>query len=315
MAHIPSGCSIECDLHMSGRNKRFSVILCSRNRAGQVENCLRNLDVGAIKALGGEIVLVDSNSSDVTPRIMRKFMRQNPALQSVFVQVDEPGLSIARNAGVRASSGAILVYLDDDVYLAEDYFVRALERLEVRSPGVDFVGGRILLFDETDSRYGCKFGTKYWECRPGSIVRPGVFQGTNLCARRRVYDAVNGFDDAFGPGKKYRCDDVDFIARAVALGCRGAYDPNLVVFHHHGRKDGKDTVDLDRSNLAASGAFFASMVRQGHRKYFLSAVFYSLAVSAKRIVPRQPRLEWGGKAFILFWSGFFDYWLDTEASR
>ncbi len=291
---------------------RFSVVLCSRNRAEQVERCLESLDVGTIVELGGEIVLVDSNSTDATPGVMRMFMKRNPALRSALVQVDEPGLSIARNAGVQAASGNILVFLDDDVYLDKGYFVKALQRLEVLSPDIDFVGGRILLFDKTDSRYGCKFGTAYWECPPGSTIRPGVFQGTNLCARRKAYDAVGGFDDSFGPGKKYRCDDVDFIARAVAAGSRGAFDPELVVFHHHGRKDGEDTIKLDRSNLLASGAFYASMVMQGHRKYFLGGVFYSLAISAKRAIPRTPRLEWGGKAFFLFWSGFRDYWREAK---
>ena len=286
--------------------RRFSVILCSRNRASQVSKCLASLNLAPLAALDGELVLVDSASTDTTLDVFHRFKAENSQIPCKVLTTNEPGLSIARNAGVKNSSGGVLVFLDDDVYLGDEYISKVLALLEDPSSYIDFVSGRILLFDPTDSRYGCKFGTRYWEAGPGSTVRPGQFQGTNFCATREVYERVGGFDDELGAGKQFRCEDVDFVARALSAGFRGAYDPQLEVFHHHGRKNGEETRDLDRQNLYAAGAFYSKMTISS-QAYKLPAVWFSCASAARRLIPRRTKLAPGWSAMREFWQGFKDY--------
>jgi glycosyltransferase involved in cell wall biosynthesis len=68
---------------------------------------------------GTEVVLVDDGSTDDTPRICHHFASTRSGWR-VIRRPRASSPSAARNAGVRASSGAILFFLDgDDLFLPE----------------------------------------------------------------------------------------------------------------------------------------------------------------------------------------------------
>jgi GT2 family glycosyltransferase len=99
------------------------------------------------------------------------------------------------------------------------------------------------------------------------VLRPGLIQGANLAARRAVFDGIGGFDPELGAGARYRCEDVDFVARALAGGWRAVYDPSLVVYHDHGRREGEGLDALRDENAFAAGAYLAKMISLGHWRY------------------------------------------------
>ena len=57
---------------------QVSVILCSRDRSEQVSLCLERFDMSELVKLSGELVLVDSASSDNTREVFDRFKAQNP---------------------------------------------------------------------------------------------------------------------------------------------------------------------------------------------------------------------------------------------
>ena len=97
----------------------LSIVLATRDRAHRLETTLER--VARMRSRHEwELVVVDNGSTDDTPAVVREFAVRAPM---PVVQVDEPraGLGRARNAGVRASSGALVAVTDDDCYPREDY--------------------------------------------------------------------------------------------------------------------------------------------------------------------------------------------------
>lgn len=256
---------------------KVSVVLCSRDRATQVSRCLNRFDIQALKEVQGELVLVDNGSSDLTRQVFEDFRTHNPDYPVQVYIEEKKGLSIARNTGVERCQGELIVFLDDDVYLGEKYFQKVISIFQKMDNSVGVVGGRILRFDPEDSLYCCQLSDQHRHFTKGSTVRPGLLQGANFAIRRQVFDRIDGFDVALGAGQKYRCEDIDFIARALKADWDAVYNPQLVVYHHHGRKDGDDVELLRHDNSYASGAFFAKMLRLGYRDYWSLLAIYVLS--------------------------------------
>lgn len=281
----------------------LSVVLCSRNRAAAVTECLRRLDLVGLAGAGGEVVLVDNGSSDDTGQAFRDFADRAGTVPVRVVDEPRAGLSRARNAGVRASTAPIIVFLDDDVYFEPGYFRDVLDLFGEHDDTLGVVGGRILRHDPSDSLYGCQLSERARNYAPGDWIRPGAIQGANFVATRACFNALGGFDEALGAGAKYRCEDIDFIARALQRGFSARYEPSLVTYHDHGRKDGEDIEALRRANSHAAGAFFAKMTGMGYRVYWPWLAAYVLSTPLRpnmKLAPflrgwREYRAEFGAR--------------------
>lgn len=274
----------------------LSVVLCSHNRMEQVARCLERFDMSGLTRINGEFVLVDNASSDGTRGVFDEFQARHSSSRVHVVSEQRKGLSIARNTGVRHSRGAVIVFLDDDVYLERGFLANVLGLFDRESRKTGIAGGRILRFDPDDSLYCCQLNERHQRYGPRSTVRPGALQGSNFSIRRSVFEAVGGFDEALGAGQKYRCEDIDFIARTLQANWEAVYDPSLVVYHHHGRRDGEDVESLRHDNSYASGAYFAKMLLLGYQRYWGLLAAYILSA------PIRPNMKLG--SFIKGWRDY-----------
>ncbi|MFD2237505.1 glycosyltransferase family 2 protein [Aureimonas populi] len=242
----------------------ISLIICTRNRGPQLKQALERLPHSDIAAHGAEVVLVDNGSTDTTQEVVRAF-QAGAAYPVVLVHEARKGLSNARNAGLRASRGEIILFTDDDCYLAPDYVTKARAAFARRE--FDFCGGRILLHDPQDypiAIYDEPLAKRY---PARSVVEAGYFQGASLNFRRSVWEAIGDFDAGLGAGTPFRCEDIEWVARALMAGFTGAHEPSLVVHHHHGRQDPHEVRALERDNDLARGAFYMVMMLGGHLSY------------------------------------------------
>lgn len=94
---------------------RFSVIIPAHNAAATVGAAMASvLDQGRTDT---ELIVVDDASSDETALIAERIAAESPRA-TVLRQPGNAGVSAARNAGVAASTGEVIVFLDaDDVQL------------------------------------------------------------------------------------------------------------------------------------------------------------------------------------------------------
>jgi glycosyltransferase involved in cell wall biosynthesis len=236
----------------------ISLVICTRNRATQLQRCL-----DAVAHLVAddrfELVLVDNGSTDATAAVIARFEAAAPLAVRAVVEA-APGLSNARNAGVAAANGDVLLFTDDDCYV--DSGLIAATRAVFADPAVGFASGRVRLFDASDYPTTINESTAPLRFVARQFLPAGTVKGANLAFRRIVLEAIaeNGlpFDPLFGSGAHFASEDADAAMRASLAGWVGVYAPDIVVWHHHGRKAG-DVAALHRTYDVGRGAFHAKL--------------------------------------------------------
>jgi glycosyltransferase involved in cell wall biosynthesis len=235
----------------------ISLIVCTRNRAEPLKRCLASIAQIACSRRW-ELIMVDNGSTDATAAVIREFAERS-AITVHYVSQPVKGLSNARNAGLAAAAGAIIAFTDDDCYPQADFLERIA--LAFEDDRLGYVSGRIMLHDPTDYPATINESLVPLEFSPHRYLAPGAIKGANLAFRRVALDQVAGFDPLFGSGALFPSEDVDTSARVSMHGWLGAYDPTIVVSHHHGRK-AADVGSLHRSYDIGRGAYHAKLALQ-----------------------------------------------------
>jgi glycosyltransferase involved in cell wall biosynthesis len=230
---------------------QLSLVICTRDRASQLADTLRSLTKLQYPALW-ELVIVDNGSKDETQDVIKNFSK---TLLLKTVIEPQAGLGRARNRGWTIAQGEIVAFTDDDCYPARDFLssvVRSFE--EERLLG--FIGGRILLHDPGDYPITIQEKASRQVILPGEFLPADLIQGANFAFRRTALESVGGFDQRFGSGTPFPCEDADVMARMLARGWPGAYDPRLLVYHHHRRRTKKEAFQLMRQYDRGRGACY-----------------------------------------------------------
>lgn len=198
-----------------------SVVICSYNGAATIESCLRSMR--RIDYRGGyEVIFVDDGSTDRTPEILRQFSEVR------YIRLDpNMGLAHARNVGLEAANGEIVVYTDSDCEVDEDWLYHLAATL-TRSTHVG-VGGPNLIPDESSWVADC-IGIS-----PGGPTHVMLndreaehVPGCNMAFYAGIARQINGFDPQF----RQAGDDVDFIWRLQHKGYTIGFAPAAQVWHY-----------------------------------------------------------------------------------
>jgi glycosyltransferase involved in cell wall biosynthesis len=240
----------------------ISLIVSTRDRAGFLAPCLQSLrDIVTTRAW--EIVIVDNGSVDDTWAILTDFAQQSH-LRVTLVREPAPGLSRARNAGVRAASGGLFCFTDDDCYPSTDFIDAIAQAFEDDDLG--FLGGRVLLHDPEDAPVCITDRTSHAVFPRGTFITTGEIQGACMAFRRAVFEDVGLFDTAFGAGGPLKgAEDCEMVVRASFAGWNGAFFTEPVIYHHHRRRaDGAS--QITSSYDYSRGAFFAKLILRYPRR-------------------------------------------------
>ena len=106
----------------SGRRKRstrreetghpfISIVIPTSNRAVMLADTLESFAAQSIPTNRYEVVVVDDGSKDATPEVCRDF---GSRMQLRYLHIENSGISAAKNTGILASRGRILLFCDDD---------------------------------------------------------------------------------------------------------------------------------------------------------------------------------------------------------
>lgn len=218
-----------------------SVVICTRDRPEQLAQCLRSLQ--SLSPPPYEIVVVDNApKSDQS----RQVVTQMPGIR--YVPEPRPGLSVARNTGIRHSTGDIIAFTDDDLMVHPQWLTRLQQGF--RDSKVMFVTGLVLVGElETEAQF---IFEKYWsfnkgytpltfdECYFQEQKRWGVpvwhlGAGANMAFRRQAFELVGDFDERLGAGASGCSEDSELWYRLLAEGWHCRYEPTSVVYHYHRR--------------------------------------------------------------------------------
>src|SRR5437879_5783599 len=118
---------------------KLSVVIPTLNRAAKLERTLRSLAAQTVPPDAYEVLVIDNGSSDGTAELLLCYGRNFTNWQGL--REAQPGAAAARNRGVLASRGEVVLFLDDDVIAASDLLQEHLNT-QAAHPGSAVLGDR-----------------------------------------------------------------------------------------------------------------------------------------------------------------------------
>ncbi|KAM3115682.1 glycosyltransferase [Phormidesmis sp. 146-33] len=225
-----------------------SIVIGTYDRPDDLRHCLQSL-VSQTFLRSVEIIVVDNHpASELTTAIVSQF----PTVR--LIEEPRQGVAYARNAGIIASQGEIIVTIDDDVTLSIDW----LEKLIAPFARADVmtVTGNILPL-ELDTRpqqlfehYGngglgrgferFEVNGDWFERSPFHAVPTWELGGTaNAAFRASIFrhPAIGLMNEPLGPGMPSGVgEDIYLFYKVLKAGYTIVYEPTAYVWHKHRRE-------------------------------------------------------------------------------
>lgn len=216
---------------MTGADRPFaSVVVPTRNRALILHSCIASL--AAQDADGFEVIVVDDGSTDSTPSLARltSVGRDIPVR---YVRLGGHGVNAARNAGIRNSIGALIIFIDDD-YVAPPDWLNGFLRAVRDYPEAGCYMGPILWRLEGQPPRICESHKLDGDFHVGSEPKLiDIAFGGNMAIRRESFMEVGFFDDKLsGWG-----DELEWVRRYRRVEGVIYYEPTAWIWHRRQADD------------------------------------------------------------------------------
>jgi GT2 family glycosyltransferase len=217
----------------------LSIVIVTYNARRDVEACLQSL-VAAPPSVSHDITVVDNGSVDGVVSAVRTFF---PWVRVVEMGRNA-GFAAANNAGIRATSGALVLLLNSDTIVRAGAIDALVGRLEA-VPDAAVAGPRIVdAIGEAELTFGrmisplAELRQKRLAARRDWIEREtrreqfvDWVSGACLLVQRADAEAVGLLDERFF----LYTEDVDFCAAIRARGRRVLFTPAAEIVHLRGR--------------------------------------------------------------------------------
>lgn len=235
---------------------RITVVVCTLHRPAQLADCLHSLR--DLHVAPHEVVVVNNDPDDVETRTVA----QNAGAR--IIDEHRRSLSAARNAGIVASSGEFVAFIDDDCCVDSRWLdgVAAEFAHPLTAACVGYVGPAEMV-SEAQSLFEALGG---FERRVAHTVADGARDGPwaaaglgdgNSIFRRAVFERHGGFALDLGPGTPARsAQDAELFYRLLSHGYRVSFSPARIAWHRHRRELSSlaDTLEGYTTGLSAHAA-------------------------------------------------------------
>ncbi len=279
---------------------KLSIIIASYNRAASLLHFVRELSHQVVPDnVDWEVVIVDNNSTDGTKGAIAPLVEQN-SRRFKYLLESRQGKSMALNTGLRAATGEILVFTDDDC-VPDPKWLATIALEFASDPSLSVLGGRVELYDKQDQPVTIRNFPEWTliESRDQLFL---FLIGANMSIRRKVLDAVGEFDPFLGPGSRIGAvmEDLDLLYRVYRKKFKIVYSPDVLVYHNHGRTTEAQIQALNHRYVVGRGAFYCKHILGGDRNVLKMAYweFSSLTkgmikdLFAGKKIQKQGRLLW-----------------------
>lgn len=212
---------------------KVSVIIPTLNRARMLAATLDRIEQQTVGHDQYEVIVVDNNSSDGTQSLLAAKAAAYPNLR--YFSQTKRGSAATRNVGIRAASGEIVLFIDDDI-LAEPNLIEEHLRYHAASPNSAVIGAVDAAWeDATDPflRYLRDKGvfSPYSLTGARQLDFSYYHTGNVSTPRRMLCDASGfGFNEEFSI---YGMEDIELGYRLEKNGCRMTHGPDARARHEY----------------------------------------------------------------------------------
>ena len=272
----------------------LSVVICSYNRGKYLPMVLDSLKVQDFPIQSHEIILINNNSTDNTNEIIQTYQQTNPEIPLVYVIEYNQGISYARNRGVEAAKGDIIVFIDDDETV-EPNFLTSVDDFFTQYQDAGISSGPVIPVYETEKpRWLSHFTMRlitgaYDKGRSIKVLGNKDYPGTgHACFRKSLFIKYGAFDVTLGRkgNSLMGAEDKDFFLRLMNGGEKCYYLPAAKIYHHI--PDSKLTDEFFRKLTYSIGK--SERIRT---KNLGENAFY------KRLISEG--IKWGASVILWFW--------------
>jgi CTP:molybdopterin cytidylyltransferase MocA len=222
------------------RSPLVSVIIPCFNQGHFLAEAIESALAQSYRPL--EIVVVDDGSSDDSAQVARRYAGVK------LIRQPNRGLSAARNAGLEASAGAYLVFVDADDRLLGEALQAGVNDL-AEHPECAFVYGHYRLIAADGAPLPSAEGRRVGADHYLEMLRANcIGMHATVMYRRAVFNDVGGFDTTLGA-----CEDYDLylrITRRFAVHCHAAV---VAEYRQHDANMSKDAGLMLKTALAVIG--------------------------------------------------------------
>lgn len=246
----------------------LSIVIVSYNARVDLENCLASLQA-APPAIPHDVTVVDNASPDGSAQAVRA---RFPAVRVVALERNI-GFAGGNNAGIKATTGDLVLLLNSDTIVPAGSVDRLVNRL-LAHPDAAVAGPRLLdpqgrteiswgpmmspigeIKQKTLGRlYDRRFGpVERWISRLAATERYVAWvSGACLLVHRRDAEAVGLLDERYF----LYTEDVDFCAAIRARGRRVLYVPSATITHLRGRSRATAPTQMNAAYRRSHLAFY-----------------------------------------------------------
>lgn len=209
---------------------KYSIIICSYNRFILLDESIKSVLNVFEDRSDFEVLIIDNNSTDDTSTLKEKY---DTNIKVKYFLEFQQGLSHARNRGLNEATGEILVYLDDDIELVDDYFTVCDEIFLNKS--IFISGGKVIPYKVDVPEW---LPNKYYFLvsvydlgNESKYVK--YLMGGNFAIRRSAALKIGFYDVTLGRNGKLLAggEEIDYQNRASSLGYKMYYNPNQNILH------------------------------------------------------------------------------------
>lgn len=175
----------------------ISVIIPAYNEEKYIADCLRSI-VSQRSSVGFEVIVVDNNSTDNTEKIARQFAVR-------VVRQLRQGRAFARQAGVSAAKGVLLVFTEADCQAPVDWVERIYQYAKHHSEIVGITGSYTMDDGALPYRYLTPIVIRLTSMLYRLFAGNHTFRGTNFMVRKDVFIKAGGFFHHSAPFDDVEC--------------------------------------------------------------------------------------------------------------
>jgi glycosyltransferase involved in cell wall biosynthesis len=216
----------------------LTVVICTRNRAEYLRKAIKSICDQDLSPGRFELLIVDNGSVDNTRSMIESEFNDVDNLKYIYEPI--PGLSQARNTGLKHAKGKYVSYLDDDAVASPKWIRSMLETFSSVKPTPGCIGGKIDLIWETarpawiSDKMTRPLGYVYWSDQPIILNDKQWIGGGNIAFPKEVLESLGGFTTNLGrKGNKLLAnEEIILINKLKADGYICYYHPDVMIYHY-----------------------------------------------------------------------------------